>query len=409
MSDTGFRWNPALGSREVLDFIAENKDADLRQLAFRPSPFVEIDRTELMQQWEGRQRIRKKLPTWYVQADILYPAKLNLEQCSSERTAEYKASLCRRHFENKDTVIADLTGGFGVDSFALASEAQTLHYCEQNADLAALVQHNAEVMGLTNIRIYPQEARTFFLQSKLTFDLVYADPARRGEQSERVFALADTQPNIKELLELLPHRTHYLLLKTSPFLDIHQGLEALPQTEEIHIVAVGKEVKELLWWIPFNGKKKEVQLICSHWNKEQWNQLSIDLKVLKQCKAHFGPIEDYVYLPNPALMKSGAFDWISQQLQFTKLNPQSHLYTSAQTEAFPGKRFKVQRLVQPSSKNLKPYRKKAWEVICRNYPDTVESLRKKHQLIAGGKTQYLLFTRDIENKPILIEAELETV
>jgi bisphosphoglycerate-dependent phosphoglycerate mutase len=96
-------------------------------------------------------------------------------------------------------------------------------------------------------------------------------------------------------------------------------------------------------------------------------------------------------------------------LQFTKLNPQSHLYTSALAREFPGKRFKVTRLVQPNSKNLKPYRKQAWEVVCRNYPDTVESLRKKHQLIPGGKTQYLLFTRDVENKPILIEAELETV
>ena len=408
MSDAGFRWNPALQTREVLNYIAEHKDGDLRQLAFRSSPFENIDRIELMQQWEGRQRIRKKLPSWYAQADILYPAKLNLEQCSSERTADYKAALFRRHFENRETAVADLTGGYGVDSFALASEAKTVHYCEQNGDLAALVKHNAEVMGHSNIRIYPQEARNFFLQSKLTFNLVYADPARRGEQSERIFALEDTQPNIKELLEWLPHRTEFLLLKTSPFLDIQQGLQALPQTEEIHIVAVGKEVKELLWWIPLNGKKKKIQLFCSHWSQEQWNQLSLDLNVLRESQATFGPIENYVYLPNPALMKSGAFDWISEHLQFTKLNPQSHLYTSVQSSVFPGKRFKVIRLVQPSGKNLKPYRKKAWEVVCRNYPDTVDTLRKKHQLLPGGKKQYLLFTRDVQNKPILIEAVLET-
>jgi hypothetical protein len=407
MSDPLFQWNPNLCKSEVLDYLEKHQNSDPKQRAFRPSPFEKVSRIELQQQWEGRERIRKKLPSWYSNRQALFPARLNLEQCSSERTAGYKAALIQSKLNKERATLADITGGFGVDSFAFAQKGFHVHYCERQRDLTQLVSNNARVFGLDHFQVYAQEAEAFFLQSKISFDLVYADPARRDEEQNRVFALDQTEPNLKNLLSFLPSRTPYLLLKTSPFLDIQQGLNALPQTSEVHIVSLGKEVKELLWWVPLNEEKTQPQIICAHHTKEEWTENRLAYADIARSKATYGDPVGYLYSPNPALMKSGAFNWISQEFGVKKIQKNSHLYSSPSPLDFPGKRFRISKTLSPTSKLLKKYKNQKWEVVCRNYPSRVEEIRQQFRIKAGGKSNYLIFTRDQKEQALLIEAQLD--
>ena len=406
MSNSGFQWNPALTEQEVLDYLSRQQGEDLKAFAFKPSPFEKVSRQELVQQVEGRQRSRKKLPPWYQNKQVLFPAQLNLEQCSSWTTAQYKADLITSLSPSKESLVLDITGGFGVDSFAFCSTVQQVYYCEQNKDLASLVDHNARVFKLKNIKVFSQSAETFLQSTKAIFDVIYADPSRRDEKAERVFALEDTEPNLKELLPLLNNRGRHLLVKTSPFLDIQQGLNAFPNTQALYIVAVGKDVKELLWWIPAISSSDSTKIHCSHFRAGQWENLSFTLKEKCESMAQMGFLDAYLYLPNPALMKSGAFHWIGAHFDLLKLSPNSHVYTHGEKLDFPGKIFRVLNTITPGSKNLKPYRNKPYEVVTRNYPLKVEQLRKKFNLLPGGQRQYLIFTRDAENKAMTIEAEL---
>ena len=408
MSKPGFHWNPALTDPRVLDYLHDQQQTNPKHFAFRDSPFEDVSRHELVQQFEGRRRSRKKLPPWYENKRILFPAQLNLEQCSSWITAKYKADIIASFFEQNPPCVLDITGGFGVDSFAFCSVARSVSYCEKDQSLVQLVKYNAQEFDLQNLEVFDQKAETFLKASKEPFDLIYADPSRRDENAERVFALDDTEPNLKELQPLIRNQGKHLLVKTSPFLDIQQGLEVFPNTSALHIVAVGKEVKELLWWIPSLDKIQKTEIHCSHYQKDQWKTLSFDLHDMRNSRANIDPLPSYKYLfiPNPALMKAGAFQWISTHFGVNKLSPNSHLYTHAELLDFPGKKFRVFKTFAPTSKNLKSYRKKSLEVVTRNYPLRVEQLRKKFHLLPGGDTRYLVFTRDAADQPLAFEAEL---
>ena len=77
-----------------------------------------------LQQIEGRQRTRDKLPTFAAIDGWLYPPRLNLEQCSSERTARFKASLLSTLNAQPSTLnLIDATGGYGVDTFFMSEQA----------------------------------------------------------------------------------------------------------------------------------------------------------------------------------------------------------------------------------------------------------------------------------------------
>lgn len=406
MSEAGFRWNPALKEKEVLDYLSIQQHSDLKKFSFKPSPFEKVSRQELVQQIEGRLRSRKKLPPWYQNNQVLFPALLNLEQCSSWTTAQYKAELIASLLKSKESLVLDITGGFGVDSFAFCSTAQKVHYCEQNKDLASLVAYNSQAFQLQNIKVFGQTAEMHLQSSKAYYDLIYADPSRRNEKTERVFAIEDTEPNLKELLPLITNRSKFLLVKTSPYLDLQQGLEAFPNTKDLHIVAVGKDVKELLWSIPSESSGSTTRIHCSHFRAGQWKNNTFTLDEKQKSRSQTGFMNAYLFLPNPALMKAGAFQWIGEHFGLLKLSPNSHVYTQENKIDFPGKTFRILKTFSPGSKNLKSYRNKPYEVVTRNYPLSVEQLRKKFNLLPGGEPHYLIFTRDAENKAMTIEAEL---
>ena len=129
-------------NQATLDFIREHADDDVRQLALQGSKNPEVDLTMALQQIAGRQTARKKLPSWAAIDDILYPPHLNMEQCSSEQTARYKAVLA-----GSGDSFVDLTGGFGVDFYWMSQQFKQRVYIEQNAELCTLAEHNFHVLN----------------------------------------------------------------------------------------------------------------------------------------------------------------------------------------------------------------------------------------------------------------------
>ncbi|MDX1784354.1 MAG: class I SAM-dependent methyltransferase, partial [Aequorivita vladivostokensis] len=196
-------------NKEIQEFIRDF-EGNISELAFAGSPFENVSIQELIQQIESRRRIEKKLPTWFNTANILFPPKLNLEQTSSEITAKYKASLV------KGTTIADITGGFGVDSFFFAEKFETIHHFETNPNLAELAKHNFGVFGKENIHCHAADGLQTALNSK--YDVIYADPSRRHDSKGKVFFLNDCEPNIPENISEILNHCNQFLVKTSPML-----------------------------------------------------------------------------------------------------------------------------------------------------------------------------------------------
>ena len=382
--------------KEIQDFINSNLKADITKLILKGSPFETISIQEIAEQIEAKKRCEKKLPTWFSAKNIYYPNKLNIEQTSSEITAKYKASLV------SGTTLIDLTAGFGVDSFYFSQKINNVTHCEINKELSGIVSHNLGILNSKNISTYVGDGFEYFKKNNTKFDWIYADPSRRNEAKGKVFLLEDCLPNIPKNLDFLFKYADNILLKISPILDIKSAINELKFVKEIHVVAVENEVKELLLLLEKNYIQ---QIDYKTINITKKNIQVFDFNFNSVSLANYSEPKKYVYEPNAAILKAGAFQQISTHYKLDKLHQHSHLYTSENLIDFPGRIFKI---IQTTSYNKKELTKlipsRKANITTRNFPETVAQIRKKINIKDGGN-QYLFFTTDLNNKLIVLICE----
>ncbi len=379
--------------KETQDFINTNLKSDITKLVLKGSPFIEVSIQEIAEQIEAKKRCEKKLPTWFKTANIYYPNKLNIEQTSSEITANYKANLV------SGNSLVDITGGFGVDTYYFSQKVNTVTHCEINKELSKIVTHNFQELNVKNIKTVVGDGIEFLKNSSQQFDWIYTDPSRRNDVKGKVFLLKDCLPNIPENLELLFEKSNHILIKVSPILDITSAIRELNFVKEIHIIAIENEVKELLFILEKNYTQ-QIEIKTINLNKKENQYFNFSLK--SEVTTTYSEPKLYLFEPNSAILKAGAFNQISSQLQIDKLHPNSHLYTSEKLIDFPGRKFEITRCISYDKKQLKKLipTKKA-NITTRNFPETVEQIRKKTGLKDGGN-QYLFFTTDLNNNHIIL-------
>lgn len=385
--------NTAILKPVVQKFIREHVNANLPQLILKGSPIKDVSIQEIATQIAGLKIAEKKLPIWFKTKGIIFPPKLNLEQTSSELTAQYKARL----IQGGDMI--DLTGGLGIDSYFFSLNVNKMTYCEQNDELALIASHNFEQLKAA-ISIVTGNSIDFLETSNTTYNWIYLDPARRDDHGGKVFRLSDCTPNVPAHLDLLFRNSNNILIKTSPLLDISAAIAELKFVKELHIIAVQNDVKELLWVlekeyinkvtvVTINFTKDGTQEFKGYLNNDTIN---IKYELPKQ----------YLYEPNPTIMKSGMFALLGSETNTEKLHPNSHLFTSSEIVDFPGRRFEI---IQSEPYNVKLLKKnlglKKANITTRNFPDSVEVIRKKLKIKDGGD-HYLFFTTNLKDEKIVL-------
>lgn len=334
----------------------------------------------MLQQVDGRQRTREKLPSFAEIEDWWYPVRLSCEQCSSELTARYKAEHTTQCGEY--SILIDLTGGYGVDTFFMSEHVAEAHYVERNEELCRIAKHN---FGLTrpHVEVHNTNAEEFLAkhENKLEDALIFIDPARRDAHGGKVFKIEDCEPNVIELLPVLK-RAKKLVIKLSPMLDITAALRSLEMSFDVHIVAIKNEVKEVLL-IQSNdsGSTYATNIVNSSKSDDNNNQTfnfkteeEHDSKCLiySSANAHLTQHGNYIYEPNAAIIKSGAFKLVGERYGLCKMGVNTHLYLAKDyVTEFPGR---VWEIVETNCKDTKGI---SANVMTRNYPITADQLRKK--------------------------------
>lgn len=375
-------------------FIHEHANDDIRLLALKADKYSDIDFLLALQQINGRQKAQNKIPSWYKLDNILYAEQLSMEQCSSELTALYKASLVE-----KGSIFIDLTGGFGVDFSFIAPKFEKAIYVEQNAQLIDLAKNNFDVLNLLDTEIVKSEASLFLENYNQVADLIFIDPARRSTSGRKTVLIDDCTPNLLEINTLLEQKSKALMIKLSPMLDIKQALAALKNITEIYVISVNNECKELLF---FRGNKiisekihcinihSKNRIDCFTFNREE----EFDSNV-----AYTSTILTYLYEPNSSILKAGAYRSIAARYNLKKLHPNSHLYTSdTLMPDFPGRVFVVEKEIPPNKKNIKNLLSviKQANLKTRNYPISVSELKKQLKINDGG--DYYIFATTFANE-----------
>jgi len=384
--------NRTILQKEVQEFIENNLNVDIAKLIFKGSPFNNITIQELVEQIESKVRSKSKLPAFFNTSKLYYPNKLNIEQTSSEITANYKANLI------SGNSIIDLTGGFGVDCWAFTHTFKEVTHCEINSKLSAIACHNFKLLK-KDIKVVSEDGIQYLQTINQQFDWIYIDPSRRNDAKGKVFLLEDCQPNIPENLDALFEFTDNILIKASPMLDISSAMNELNFVKEVHVVAVQNEVKELLFILKksFSGS-----IIVKAINSTKDTEQHFNGAFKSDAEADFSLVQTYLYEPNSAILKAGLFKEVSLQLKIHKLHINSHLYTSNNLIDFPGRRFRIlQQLPYHLKKIKKELHMSQANITVRNFPETVAQIRKKTKLKEGGNT-YLFFTTDLNNKHIVL-------
>lgn len=375
-------------------FINENIGKSISKLALQKNPFQDVDWISILNQIEAKTKAKDKLPNWFSTENIIYPSKISIEQTSSEKTAAYKASIV------SGESLIDLTGGFGVDDYYFAKKIKIVAHCEINPALSNLVKHNFEQLNVSNITCYPGDSSDTLNTLNTKWDWIYIDPSRRNDAKGKVFMLKDCLPNVPENLDFYFRNSDAVLIKTAPLLDITAGLSELKHVKTIHIVALENEVKELVWELhkDYFGNVN-IKTVNSVKDKME----TFDFILNKNSTfPNFSLPKKYLYEPNSAIMKSGGFDEVGSFYNLNKLHKHSHLYTSNELIPFPGRIFEIQKTFLYNKTEMKSYLEKTQaNITTRNFPDSVETIRKKWKIKDGG-TVYCFFTTDENNNKIVL-------
>jgi hypothetical protein len=377
----------------IQDFITQNIEVEINRLALQKNKFPDTDYTAILNQIAAKQKAKSKLPTWFNAKNILYPSKISVEQTSSEKTAEYKSQWV------SGELLVDLSGGFGVDDFYFAQKVKQVIHCEINESLSQIVKHNFEQLKAANIKCYSGDSYDFLEAQKPNGDWIYIDPSRRNDAKGKVFMLKDCLPNVPENLEFYFGFAPNIMIKTAPLLDITAGLSELKNVKAIHIVALENEVKELLWILE-QGYVGSTQIVTANLLKNKIETFSFEL--ISSDQAAFSLPKKYLYEPNAAIMKSGGFEAVSSWFGLDKLHHHSHLYTSENLIDFPGRCFVIDDTIGYHKNDMKSFleNQKA-NISTRNFPDSVENIRKKWKIKDGGNL-YCFFTTDVNNRKIVL-------
>ena len=434
------------------EFILQHRQSNPRDLALQARRYPDVDMPYALNQIQGWQTARQKLPSWAACDGVVYPPHLNMEQCSSEPTARYKQQVVRRWLTRLGagqggaaTSMADLTGGFGVD-FSFTSRCfASATYVERNAALCDVVRGNLPCLGISNAQVMCAEAEDC-LATMPQQTMLFLDPARRDEHGAKTVLIADCTPDVCHLLPLLMSKARFVMLKLSPMLDWHKAIVDLQGTvREVHIVSVGGECKELLLVLAAldgaassadtgsDGVEAGVRVCCVDIMAKA--DAEGEYKRSEFCYTIGGAADNpptpstpdpqpstlnpqlstlnsqFLYEPNASIMKAGCFAELGKAYGIRAISSNSHLFLSAdRVEGFPGREFVVEAVTTLNKRQLKETLGclQQANISVRNFPMSVAELRKRLKLRDGGDT-YIFATTTRDGERVLIVGHKPTV
>ena len=348
---------------------------------------------------------------------------------SEENVNEIKEEPYEGDF-SEETGFVDLTGGFGVDFSYIASRLGVMSmYVERQAHLCEAAKENFGRLGFKNAIVkngdgievlhsfaskkeaaasdslgITEDQSQSLLKTNLGLKLIFIDPARRDDAGNKVVSLKDCTPDVTLLQEEMLSKSDYVIIKLSPMLDWHRAVSELNCVQEVHIISVNNECKELLLVLSARNMGN-LRIYCV--NDAQ--SFVCDESDMETSSVKIAPstLEEmlYLYEPNASLMKAGCFGVLSGRYDARMLSKNSHLFVSqAPIEAFPGRSFRIIAVSSFNKKELKRHLSGITKanIATRNFPLSVAELRKRLKLKDGGETYIFATTLSDESHVLVI-------
>jgi hypothetical protein len=384
----------------TLHFLKEHEDKDPESILLSKALGNRgWDTRILARQLQGLKTAKHKFPTLYKHPRVLYPSSLSLEQASSEVTAKFKASLAGAQ------KMVDLSGGMGIDTYFFSLLCPEVVYVEPLEELFQLAKYNFNVLQADHVRCINNTAEEFLKTDQGTYDLLYVDPSRRKD-GRRLASYRDWEPDIIGLKQDLWKHADRLMIKLSPMTDIAEICKELGEVKDVFVVSDRNECKEILLLLERNFIGEAlIHAVLLHGDGMQ--EYHFYPSEEQSAVASFSDPLQYVYEPDVALLKAGAFKTVAVLANAKKIHPHTHLYTSdVLNKDFPGKIFRVEEVKTCSKSHLEDLmnKKKDFHVLTRNAVLTSEQVKKQYKLVERG-AQYLIIFKGGNGGQHVVKAE----
>lgn len=386
---------------EFYDFIKKNENADINKLRLKKYSEASFDVQLAITQIECRKKIKRKLPEIYSSPRFIFPSILATEQCTCEIIAKLHAEII-----GQLNSMLDMTSGLGIDDYYISKKVKHLTAIELNQDTADTLKYNMGIYA-KNITVLDCNSVEYIENCAKNFDVIFIDPARRGDNNSRLFGIKDCEPNIIPIIPHIKKIADTLYVKASPMIDLTESLRELPNVTDVWIVSLKNECKELFFKINFKGNSSSTNIHCLNYVSEglcqELNYIFED--GIESLDSYSEQIKKYLYEPNASLMKAHAFNVISDKYpKMAKLATNSHLFTSDTLyPTFPGRIFNVVSSFPFKDKIIKKELKGTQQinVSVRNFKLSAEQLKQRLKLKDGGD-KYLFGTTTYSEEMIII-------
>lgn len=397
--------NTKLNQLDKNSFIQNHLESDVASIALMKAPISSWDMREIAATINGYQKIKTKLPSWHAVQNLEFGASLNIEQASSEETAFFKQHLIEHLGINTGI---DLCAGLGVDSFYLAKKAREWTLIEAEQALLNQTKHNFAVLDTNNCSFINATAEQYVANQFSILgnvDLIFLDPDRRPDASKkRVYRFEDCSPNLAEILPNLAEKTRFLLVKSSPMIDLSEGLTLLPNAQ-IYVISVKNEVKEILWLVDFKKTDSTPRPAIIHAVELVYNWMEIKstfpiesfpINMITTIPAG----EGFFILPSSGIMKAGLHKKMASEQNWASFSHSTHLYYSRNKpkQNLPIRVFEMVSELPTNVKKFKKYGLKKAQVITKNDPLKPAELLKKYNLLEAGDNYVLSFTNSAKKR-----------
>ncbi len=388
-------------------FIRKHRTDNVHAVALSPHP-ARMDMQYVLTQISGWQTAHIKIPSWAATNGIKYPKHLSLEQCTSQHIALYKASRIESIL-GKGIRMADITGGMGIDCFFISRHAARTCYNEMSAELCEKAKINFKVLGRPEIEVYCDNAENFIArQEPDSFDLLYLDPARRGDAGRKLISITDCQPDAAAMQNDMLRVSANVMVKLSPMLDISRALTELKHVSRVMIIGLEGECKEITLLIQ-RGFDGEPVIDAIDINADGTPGLPVS-SVRSADHALNLPIADpaclepgtFISEPSAPYMKSALFRTIAAQTGTALLHPDTHLFwRKTEPIRFPGRTFMIEGIIPFDKKSLASIIKTQANLSVRNFPESASQLQRRLKIRDGG-TRYLIATTLSDSRRVLL-------
>lgn len=378
-----------------IQFVQDHLHDDPAHLLLSQKPRPEFDLKAAVHQIAMRQKAADKLPGFCKVPGLIFPPSLSLEQSSSEMTAIFKKQLV------SGKTFIDLTGGFGVDTYFLGQTFEKTTYVEQQEELVNIARLNFPLLfEASTYTIIHGDALNYLSSVSGNYDCLFVDPARRGKGNKKLYKFQDCEPDVVANWPLLKRKAGQILIKASPMLDLSMAKIEIPDIQEMHILSVKNEVKEVLLLYKSNSHFSSTKMFAHELDPMGKHTFEFTFEEESAAQPRIEGPFNYLIMPPAAVLKAGAFKTFALRHELAKLHPHTHIYTSQDFPAgVPGRVFQVMGEIKLNRKTLQAaFPDGKANVLVRNHPLKAVELKTRYRLKDGGE-DYLIACTPADGRP----------